>query len=245
MESPPSQILHDFLSKGAYPAESLNELTWRPRDDRVPSRAAGGFGHLQIEREEARAATVFDSSAVVSDSLNEATRPDLSETPGGKVDRIVVGGGTRGPFQALHHPHEEIEPEEAGDGRVSEKKMEQPQHDHSVFHIEQGAARAETIFVPLKKSTQSVHGSRSQLTLPGREVRPILLPQTPATPEPQGHGPTRGSSAQKESTAEGREWELRFIELVEFKRVHRHTRVPQNHSAFATLGSWVNYVSPV
>jgi len=237
MESPPSQILHDFLSKGAYPAKSLNELTWRPRNDRVPSRAAGGFGHSQIEREEARA-TELDSSTVVSDSLNEATRPrnDRCETPGGKVDRIVVGGGTRG--QALHHPHEEIEPEEAGDGRVSEKKMDQPQNDHSVFHIEQGAARAdETIFV------SSVCGS--QFTLPGREVRPILLPQTPATPEPQGHGPTRGSSAQKESTAEGREWELRFIELVEFKRVHRHTRVPQNHSAFATLGSWVNYVSPV
>mmetsp|Transcript_8179 Transcript_8179/g.14953 ORF Transcript_8179/g.14953 Transcript_8179/m.14953 type:complete len:590 (-) Transcript_8179:233-2002(-) len=39
---------------------------------------------------------------------------------------------------------------------------------------------------------------------------------------------------------EGRSWEKRYNELIEFKRIHSHCEVPQNYAENASLGTWVN-----
>lgn len=118
-------------------------------------------------------------------------------------------------------------------------------HPHSSLAYG-NASTTETPFRPTFGGASFHHQTSTPPGLYSRTA-PVAPPHPQSTPVTQRRqqqrillAPSSSGSTTSSKGGEGGSWERRFVELLEFKRLHRHCEVPQSYAENTSLGTWVN-----
>lgn len=108
------------------------------------------------------------------------------------------------------------------------------------------ASTTETPFHPAFDGASFHHRTSTPPGLYSRTA-PVAPPNPQSTPVTQRRqqqrtllAPSSSGSTASSKGGEGGSWERRFVELLEFKRLHHHCEVPQSYAENTSLGTWVN-----